>query len=123
MPAKRVSWLLLCLALVLADQLAAAYVPALLPSALEHGRFFAWAAPGYSLAASVCALAVLWRLFPRCWRPLGLLAAGLASNVLTFLRIGRFVDYLPTGISYLNVADLMIVVGAAWLAIMLARKE
>ena len=123
MPAKRDSWPLLCLALALSDQLAAMLVPVLLPSSLQHGRFFAWAPPGYSLAISTCVLAILWGLFPANRRPLGLIAAGLASNILTLVRIGRFVDYLPTGASYVNIADLLIVFGACWFASSLVQKK
>lgn len=44
--------------------------------------------------------------------PLGL---GFLSNLLSMLLFGSYVDYIPTGISYTNLADMLIVGGGVWL--------
>jgi lipoprotein signal peptidase len=43
--------------------------------------------------------------------PLGLLAAGLLGNLLSVALYGKFIDFIPWGLSYANLADLYIVVG------------
>ena len=64
---------------------------------------------------SFCVAAVLftllWKQFQKSPLALTLISAGFLSNVLTLITRHTVYDYIPTGVSYTNAADLLFSVG------------
>ncbi|MEI6477718.1 MAG: signal peptidase II [bacterium] len=88
--------------------------------------FFPWGVAPYNILAAVACLlllALLTRASHYYAVGLSLLVAGLFSNALSYLFYGHFVDYLPTGVSYTNAADLVILVGCILLAVGLVSSS
>lgn len=64
----------------------------------------------------------LWRYFQKTPIAIMLISAGFLSNVLTLVTRHTIYDYIPTGISYTNAADLLISVGCGILVVELWRS-
>ena len=97
-----------CLGLIGLDQLVSASMPI---SAANHARYFHFFSQPVSFAIGGGVLILLSSLYTKNWRALIFLWAGFISNSLSFMFHHRIKDYIPTGISFLNLADLYIVVG------------
>jgi lipoprotein signal peptidase len=73
------------------------------------------ALPGiWSWVLAVILLDILRRAYfrkPEYELALSLLGAGTMSNLITFLVMGRVVDYIPLVSTVINIADLYIIVG------------
>ncbi len=55
------------------------------------------------------------------WLSRGLLLGGLLANLLSQLLYGSVTDYIPTGLSFINLADIAITLGLLRLVLTLAR--
>lgn len=80
---------------------------------LAGGRYFHFLSQPLGL---LCAGALLFGLSSllkenRFWLGKLLLWSGWLSNTLVYLFFQHIKDYIPTGISYLNLADLYIIIG------------
>lgn len=105
----------LAVSLIILDQLIAIYLVLFLPDQINpYDRRFLAFLPS-PLAIGLAAGVVLW-LTQELSGPAGkialsLMSAGLISNALTLLWYGKFIDYLPQGFWYVNLADWMVVLG------------
>ena len=79
------------------------------PSVVHSQPLVAWNVP--TLVVALVGGVVLWWKIPRGRGGVLLVVAGLCSNLLSRLLYGGVTDYLPTGISYTNTADLLVVIG------------
>ena len=88
------------------------------PNLLNQPRFFSFVPLWVAWLAGLLVLLVLWAYFYKKKPPTGWwwLLAGFTSNLLTYSLRGSFVDYIPTGISYFNISDLVILSGIALLS-------
>jgi hypothetical protein len=118
MPALRA--VKLALAGLLLDQAASLALVRWMPEAVHSHPYFPWGQPPYNwLGGLACLLLLVVVSRPSRYylQALPFLAAGLISNGLTYLWHGYYVDYLPTGLSYTNTADLIILAGCTWLLV------
>jgi len=112
---------LLFMGVIVLDQLALR----LFRAPVSTVRYFDFFPLYISWALAIIILVALVLLFskrPATYPALGLLAGGFISNLVTFTVKGAYLDYIPTGFSYINIADIGIVIGAIWL-VWVIKKE
>ena len=81
-------------------------------ASLRPGPWWAW---------QIAALVILLAFRPQTW-PWALLLGGWASNIITHVRFGAYLDYLPLGRIYTNAADLGITLGTAALLLVALNR-
>jgi hypothetical protein len=100
------------LLMAILQQISTFGVLTLWPASVHSERFFSgipvWAA--WSIA-----LLIGWYLLKiqKIRMNTALVVSGLASNMATYLFRGHFVDYIPTGLSYINLEDASIIVATS----------
>ena len=104
----------LALGFFVADQVLAAVFLAYAPSLVHSDRYVDAVQGSLGLGLAALVLAALYRKSkkePAVLPGLVLVSAGLASNAVSWIVRGRFIDYVPTGLSYINAADVAVTVG------------
>jgi lipoprotein signal peptidase len=98
------------IAFLTADQAVNAILQWRLPELIHSEPFFAVPTAVRVVAGfSVILVLVLWRKHNGLAFPF--LVAGFLANLTTLFLYGHYIDYIPTGISYINTADLIIGAG------------
>ncbi|MCC2631469.1 MAG: hypothetical protein K0S20_168 [Patescibacteria group bacterium] len=98
------------IAFLVADQVLNAILQWRLPELIHSEPFFAVpTAVRVVTGFSVLVVLILWKKHTGLAFPF--LIAGFLANLITLFLHGYYIDYIPTGISYINTADLIIGVG------------
>ena len=111
---RNVLFYVILIMIILLGQLATGLVLQFYPETIHTIRYFSQIPMGL---AWVIATTVLILLIKRVGLSYGVsvIIGGFLSNVITFGLRGHFIDYVPTGISFINVEDLSILVGIVML--------
>ena len=103
------------------DQLLSWYFTAYQPASVHSNPYFplfqniwGWSASALLLG---CLASARKDFRPGVW----LVGAGLLSNGLSHFAHGGFIDYIPTGFSYINTADILVDAGCILLFAVLLR--
>jgi lipoprotein signal peptidase len=98
------------IAFLVADQVLNVLLQWRFPELIHSELFFAVPTAVRIMAGfSVLVVLVLWKKHNGLAFPF--LIAGFLANLTTLFLYGHYIDYIPTGISYINTADLIIGAG------------
>lgn len=113
----------LVLVLIALDQSVAVLVLKNAPNWAHSQRLFTLFPAPIALALAGLFLGLLWIFLPRYQPILQIIAAGWVSNLITWTWHHSFIDYVPTGISYINIADIAVLYGVVVLSIRLLKSD